>query len=293
MATEESRGASPRPVASIIATLATHGNYFFRELFLAYTSGCDWLFSLAHASGCDWLFSLAHASGCDLVSSFAHAVPSTAWLPFAHWNLRYNPFGELTQQERVELAVFDPAAVAEPLQRGQTAIQFLGDQGRGKTTRLLSLAHHLSLPPAACLYLPPWSGIQPHWWRRTLRLTGDCLLIDETQRIPWWVRQLVFARRLPLLLGGHRDQTRHLRLCGYRVISYHVGTENDADHVRRVLNRRLQAARLGPGPIPEITAETAERLVTRFGDDLRSMETYLYFRLQEQVGRHEQVRFID
>lgn len=219
--------------------------------------------------------------------------PPASWLPLARWNLQFNPFGELTAHERVQLAVFDPAAVAAELWQGQTAIQFLGDCGRGKTTRLLSLANHLMLPPSACLYLPPWSGWLPRWWLQTLRLSGRCLLIDESQRMPWAVRQWLFRRRLPLLLGGHRDQTRQLRRCGYRVLTYCVGAENDAAQVQRVLNRRLQAARLGPGPVPQVTAEVAQKLVDRFGDDLRSMESFLYFRLQQQIGSDEQLRFID
>jgi len=59
--------------------------------------------------------------------------------PYLRWNLLRNPFGELTRQERAELAVVDVAIYLAELQAGRTALHFLGDQGRGKSTHLLAI----------------------------------------------------------------------------------------------------------------------------------------------------------
>jgi len=215
-----------------------------------------------------------------------------AWLPFSRWNLRYNPFGELTRSERASVAVFDPAPFVENLGSGQVAIQFIGDCGRGKTTRLLAIERQVGTNSGA-IYLPPLSGLKPTWWLRTLRLQGYPLIIDEAQRIPLAIRWSLFRRRLPLVLGTHRDLTSELKWAGYCVQTVDVGPQNNAMHVVNVANARLNAARLGVGAVPVLSIRDAEVLVSRFGDDLRAIESFLYHQVQQQVGRDEQMRFVD
>jgi hypothetical protein len=227
------------------------------------------------------------------------------WLPFSRWNLRYNPFGELTAAERAGVAVFDPEPVLSELGKGLVAIQFIGDCGRGKTTRLLAIERRLPprrvperrLPerrPSGLLCLPPLAAVNPVWWGRALRTEGDPVMIDEAQRIPLPVRMAIFRRRVPLVLGTHRDFSRELRPFGYRVTTVRVGPQNDARHVAEVANARIAAARLKPtASVPVLSIGDAEALVARFGDDLRAIETFLYNRVQQQVGRDEQMRFVD
>ena len=65
-------------------------------------------------------------------------------LPFAHLNLRRNPFGEFSVEERAQLAVVDlePAIahLSSDVANGRGAVvQVLGEKGFGKTTHLLAL----------------------------------------------------------------------------------------------------------------------------------------------------------
>lgn len=222
------------------------------------------------------------------------------WLPFSRWNLRYNPFGELTAAERAGVAVFDPEPILSQLGKGLVAIQFIGDCGRGKTTRLLAIQRRLPQRrlhhrrPTGLLCLPPLAVVNPVWWGRALRTDGDPVMIDEAQRIPFPVRMAIFRRRVPLVIGTHRDFSRELRAFGYRVTTVRVGPQNDARHVAEVANARIAAARLKPtATVPVLSIGDAEALVARFGDDLRAIETFLYNRVQQQVGRDEQMRFVD
>jgi len=221
------------------------------------------------------------------------------WLPFSRWNLRYNPFGELTAAERAGVAVFDPEPILSELGKGLAAIQFIGDCGRGKTTRLLAIERRLTqrqLPgrPSGLLCLPPLAMVNPVWWCRVLRPQGDPVMIDEAQRIPLPVRMAIFRRRVPLVIGTHRDFSRELRTFGYRVMTVRVGPQNDARHVAEVANARIAAARLKPtATVPVLSVGDAAALVARFGDDLRAIETFLYNRVQQQVGGDEQMRFVD
>ena len=207
------------------------------------------------------------------------------WLPWAWCNLRRNPFGELLREERVQLAVVDVADIASDVQRARTAVQLIGDCGRGKTTRMLVLA--AAMADSAYVYLPkdePCPAIP----------VGNPLLIDEAQRLPRSVRRRVFAAGLPLVLATHRDLSRSLMRAGYQVQTRQIGQTNDAALLHQVLNKRIQASRLDPrGDVPVITARDAATLVDRFGSNIRAIESYLYEFVQTQVFRDGEMRFID
>lgn len=209
---------------------------------------------------------------------------SFAWLPLAWCNLRRNPFGELTRQERIELAVVKVDAIMARLPTSRHAVQLIGDCGRGKTTRMLVLA--ASLPDASYVYLPedePCPGIPE----------GSPLLIDEAQRLPRRVRRTVFDTGLPLVLATHTDLRRPLKRAGYQVHTEEIGGDNDANLIVEVMNRRIDSSRLDDGPVPRFTTSDAVELLRRFGSDVRGMEGYLYERVQAQVFSHGEMRFVD
>jgi hypothetical protein len=155
------------------------------------------------------------------------------------------------------------------------------------------LQRHLVIPATAAIYLPPLSWAVPRWWCKTLQVSGSPIVIDEAQRMPQPVRHAIFRRRVPLVLGTHRDLSGPLRRAGYRVFTYAVGPQNDARHVAAVANARLSAARLTAAEVPQLSIEDAQWLVARFGDDLRGIESFLYHQVQQQVGSHGQMRFVD
>ncbi|WP_203329134.1 hypothetical protein [Candidatus Laterigemmans baculatus] len=230
---------------------------------------------------------------------------SLAWLPLAHLNLRYNPFGELTRQQRAAAAVVEtdelvpwiqaaephaPSPSAAEARRStkacsMRALQFMGDCGRGKTTHLLTL--QTQLPDSAYVYLAadaPTPAIP----------VGVPLLIDEAQRLPWLVRRRVLRRRVPLILGTHVDLAGPLERAGYRVRTIDVSEHLDARRLVEILNRRIELARLRPGELPRISQQDAERLIGRFGNNIRAIESYLYDQLHILTRtKHGKVRFVD
>ena len=206
------------------------------------------------------------------------------WLPWARFNLRRNPFGELTRQERAQIAVVDVDGILPLVGQNHSVVQFIGDCGRGKTTRMLSL--QARLPDSSYVYLPedqPCPAI-PH---------GVPLLIDEAQRLSRSVRRRIFSTGVPLILATHRDLNRSLQRHGYVVSTQRIGEGNVPELVHQLLNRRMEASRLGDGPIPRVTAHDSRVLVQRFGTNIRSIEDYLYDRFQFQVTRDGEVRFVD
>ncbi|RMG08495.1 MAG: hypothetical protein D6731_21835 [Planctomycetota bacterium] len=192
-------------------------------------------------------------------------------LPFAHLNLRYNPFGELPLELRPSLAVLDPEPFLARLAPLRAALQFLGEKGRGKTTHLLALR---SARPGVYVHLPE-DGPLP-----AVPLDAPLLYLDESQRLPWRLRRALFAGPSRLVLGTHRDHRRALRWAGRPVVTVKVGDALDETRLREILERRIEAARRGPGPVPRLTKRAIERLLARFGDDLRGIEHFLYERFQ-------------
>lgn len=194
--------------------------------------------------------------------------------PYARLNLRRNPFGELTRDERAELAVVDVDFLLTELAQGRTALQFLGPCGRGKTTHLLALGR--ALPGVIYVYLPE-DGPQPR-----IPPTRP-LLLDEAQRLGRWQRRWVFGQTGPLVLGSHEDHSEELTRAGYRVVTEHVAHAVHAGRLRQLLNRRIEASRAGPGPLPWIDETRAAELHGRFGADIRQIERVLYDEFQWRI----------
>jgi hypothetical protein len=196
-------------------------------------------------------------------------------LPFIHLNLRRNPFGELNPRERMEVAVSDVERYVEALREPGFAVQFLGDQGRGKTTHLLSIWRHFPESP----YLRIGDGERP-------RIpVGDPLLLDEVQRISRWTRRRVFRRNTSLAIGSHEDHEAELKRAGKRVVTVEVANLMAAPRLQTILQRRIDAVRRQQGPRPRIKSETVESLIAQFGSDIRGMEGHLYevFQQLEEV----------
>lgn len=194
--------------------------------------------------------------------------------PYHCWNLLRNPFGELTRQERAELAVVDVTMYLAELRAGRTALQFLGDQGRGKTTHLLALRG--SLPGAEYVYLPE-DGPRP------LIPSTRPLLLDEAQRLSRWQRRRVFAVTGPLVIGSHEDHTQELKRAGYRVVTHLVADVASPERLQAMLNLRIEAARADVGPLPLVSEAFAVELHARFGPDIRGVEHYLYDLFQSRI----------
>lgn len=198
--------------------------------------------------------------------------PAIEWLPWARFNLHRNPFGELTTDERSELAVVQVDYLIEMIREPKCAVQFIGECGRGKTTRMLKLRSHL--PESSYTYIPEQPPCPPI-------VLGNPILIDEAQRLSRAARRSVFDSGFSLVLATHKDLGRALRKYGYRVHTEHIGKGNSPELVCQLLNRRIEASRLQGGSIPVLSIADAESLVAKYGNDIRSMENSLYVRFQK------------
>jgi hypothetical protein len=194
-------------------------------------------------------------------------------LPFAHLNLRRNPFGELLPEERAALAVVsgDLDRLAARLRSPGFVVQFLGEMGRGKTTHILAL--RARFPEAPYVHIAEDEPPPPI-------PRGPVVFVDETQRLPRRTRRRLFRRGDSLAIGTHEDHARELRRAGSDFETVEVGGIT-VGRLERIVARRIEAARRGPGPLPRVPRRAAEAFVERFGDDVRAIEHHLYELFQE------------
>lgn len=192
-------------------------------------------------------------------------------LPFAHLNLRRNPFGELPPDARAVLARIDAERYAALIDSApRFALQFVAHSGRGKTTHLLAL--HARLGGAYVLI--PEDGPTP-----AIPAGPEPLLIDESQRLPRRQLRRLFRGAARLVLGTHEDHSRELSKAGRPFESVTIAGL-DAARLRDMLTARIEAARRGPGPVPRLTGPVLSELIARHGDNIRAIEHALYARVQ-------------
>jgi hypothetical protein len=199
--------------------------------------------------------------------------------PFAKWNLRRNPFGELTRAERAEVAIVD--ALEEWLGwlcKANHALQFVGSCGFGKTTCLLAIER--ALGNATYIYYPEDGPRPPLPLERPL-------IVDEAQRMGFWQQRNLMTGSGPVVVSTHVDLSRKLRRAGFEVFTVNAEAPKSAALILRILNRRIESSRLDEQrSLPFVDIAFAEKLLAKFGSNVRSIEHYLYACFQQSISEH-------
>lgn len=193
-------------------------------------------------------------------------------LPFAHLNLRRNPFGELSSEERCDLAVLLISDLVEflcqqPENRLPVALQILGDKGFGKTTHLLAL--QAAFPASSYTWIP--EGVSDH-----VAVHGEPVLIDEAQRLSLVQRNALWNLPKRLVLATHTDFAADLIRSGRQVMSISADRDTRPERVHMIVNARVAMFRRSSGAIPVIPFPMAEQLCDRYGSNIRGMLHALY-----------------
>ncbi len=195
-------------------------------------------------------------------------------LPFEQLNLRWNPFGEPAPEDIASLAVVDVEAYVERLRSPGFAVQYLGEAGRGKSTHLMAL--HRFFPDMPYLRFPENTRIPriPH---------APVLFLDETQRLPRGLRRRIFSRRGSFVIGTHEDHSAELAQAHVETVSILLSGMT-AERLVQIIERRLEWARRGPGPLPRLSDSKITWLIEAFGDDLSAILGCLYEEFQALQG---------
>ena len=187
-------------------------------------------------------------------------------LPFAHLNLRFNPFGELDRTQRTDLAVAEVSVLVPRLQQPGFAVQFIDDGGCGKTSHILAIHRYFRSAPYIRLDEVDGSPIP----------TGNPLFLDELQTVPKWRRKIVFRRPVSFVIGSHQDHSAELRKEGITTRTIIPSESLCQETLHLIFHRRIELARRSPDPVPRIPQQTVQDLIGLCGKDVRKMENVLY-----------------
>lgn len=182
---------------------------------------------------------------------------------YSDLNLRWNPFSEPLPSERPGLVVGDISGLVEILGRGRVCLQLLGRHGRGKTSRLLALHAALGAPYVRL--------------RDSREIPQAPLVLLDEGELLWRRRWWRLWRCGAVAISTHRDLGWGMRRLGFSVTTRVVRGLKTPDLVEMV-SRRLDWARKGPGPVPQVPERTLRILQGQYGDDVRAIEGALYER---------------
>ncbi len=196
-------------------------------------------------------------------------------LAFEHLNLRRNPFGEFSVADRCSVMqpVCDLKKMANKLKQRRYAVQFIGHQGRGKSTHLHALHQLCDGVPFTYIAEGESPNIPP----------APIVFVDESQRLSPHKRKEMFRRQSSFAIATHEDH--QLEFDRYQIVSetHHIGGI-DNNRLIQILNERIESSRRGPGPLPTISRTSTHTLITRYDDNLRDMFEYLYDVFQNLEG---------
>ncbi len=197
-------------------------------------------------------------------------------LAFAYLNLCWNPFGDADLEDIPQLAVAQVEQYISHVQQPGFALQFLGQPGRGKTTHLLALRQYF--PQAPYLHFAENAAIPEI-------PCAPLLFLDETQRLSRSLRKQIFNRKVSYVIGTHLDHSFEFRQAGLEYESVHLSDITTAQ-LNMIIQRRLEWARRGPGPVPTIPESEIAWLIHKYGDNLAAILARLYdeFQVLKEVG---------
>ena len=191
---------------------------------------------------------------------------------FTRLGFNGNPFQTLSNATWGAVAVI-PDAVLNALE-ATAHLQLLGAMGRGKTTTLLGIQHHLQAQGRATTY----EYLPEHHHRYHTRHFPAYFLLDEAQRL-WWGERLRLLRTLGrqsstrLIFSSHVDLGRWFGWRGVPLQTVYID-DLPMSTLAEILARRLAYFRLVEGVY--FTEEAVAWLADHFGSDRRGMERFLY-----------------
>jgi DNA polymerase III delta prime subunit len=197
-------------------------------------------------------------------------------LPFARLNLRRNPFGEPSVEDLGALFVggledWPSYLRADTVGEGANSprcLQLLGPPGCGKTTTLLALRERFS--GSALVAWCPVHGCPAIQGSRT-----GPLFVDDAQMMsgPHLSRVL----RSPVVaVATQKDLGVSFHEAGFCIKTVPVSDRVNLHCLQEMVGRRLEWARRGPGPLPEVEEGALQGLLRRHGRNLMAIQAELY-----------------
>jgi hypothetical protein len=189
----------------------------------------------------------------------------------------YNPFSGVLEEdlEKILVPVFDVADISHEIEHADSlAIEFIGKQGRGKTTHLRCLQKKMSNYPifllnatTACI-----SDIITH--------ESDVVFVDSIHHVSISDRIQLFRAKRVVIYTTHWSRKFSCIYVGKKHFSIRFKGIT-IDTLRYVLGKRLQLASKNKIDVDDLfTEKELQSLIRKFGDNYRGIINHLYEQYQ-------------
>jgi len=195
-------------------------------------------------------------------------------LAYVRLNLRHNPFGEATLEQRRHLALLPDTIPLDVISQKGYLLQVCGEVGCGKSSYLLALSRLVD----GAVYIRCGPGLNMSYSPRQQLLVDEYDLVSERKRVRLLKKFTVKA------VATHRDFSAEIKRQGYEVMTVNPAESMTPDLLERIVQQRLEWARRGPGPLPAIDRDTLAELSVRSNNNVRTVENLLYDRVQAMLA---------
>lgn len=188
----------------------------------------------------------------------------------------FNPFSGILAEdlEKIIIPKFDVASIYAQIQQSESiAIEFVGKQGRGKTTHLVYLQRQMPQYPIYLLN----AHSNPS---KLLQEKSEVIFIDSIHHLSIFNRLKLFKSKKKIIYTTHWSRKIECFLVGKK--HYAIPFKGTTKEIlRELLNKRLQLAASSNLYINEEFSDTdIEVLLKQFGDNYRAIINHLYEKYQ-------------
>ena len=188
----------------------------------------------------------------------------------------YNPFSGLEQHEIQQVLVpqFDIPTIFEKINNSAPLLmEFLGKQGRGKTTHLTHLHQHTPQYP---IFLLNASSN----YRSILEHPSDVVFIDSIHHIPLFCRIKIYQTKRIVIFTTH--WTRKWESFFIKKVFHRIRFSGiTEDKLSQIIQNRLKLASQNKNVTIQINSLEVKRLIKIYGDDYRAIINHLYDKFQQ------------
>jgi len=191
-------------------------------------------------------------------------------------HFKYNPFAGIHDEDIEETLVprIDIEGVIEKINKSQSlAIEFLGKQGRGKTSHLKFLHQRLDQYP---IYLLNANSA----FSEIINNQANVVFIDSIHHLNFANRTRLFKSSKTIVYTAHWTKKIECFIARKKIHTYRF-KGIDPDFLQQMINKRLLlATKKNIAKKEYFTKEDIDALIIKFGDNYRGIINHLYARYQ-------------
>ncbi len=187
----------------------------------------------------------------------------------------FNPFSGVLHEDipEVILPTINVDTIISKIENSTSiAIEFIGKQGRGKTSHLRYLQHLLHEHPMYLLNSE--TSVD-----EVMKDTSEIVFVDSIHHLSFSNRIQLFKQKKAVIYTTH--WSRKIDCILANTTHYQIRFKGiDAEQLQNILNKRLNLASNSSASVTLFTKQDVIALIKKFGDNYRGIINHLYTKYQ-------------